>query len=83
MLNFSYASWEDVRLLDMGGTCHINFKRDFFEELNEDVDGAVYFTDRSKIKSSRIDSIKLKILGFLDFMLQNVLYLLGFLVLVQ
>jgi hypothetical protein len=46
----SFASWRDAWLLDTGATCHMNFWRDFFEELNDNVEGAIYFADRSSLK---------------------------------
>jgi hypothetical protein len=71
----SFASWRDAWLLDTGATCHMTFQRDFFEELNENVDGAVSFVDGSSLKPMGIGTIRLKLLGFLDFLLHNVLYL--------
>jgi predicted aspartyl protease len=37
----SSTSWRDGWLLDTGGTCHINLQRQFFEELNENVESVV------------------------------------------
>jgi hypothetical protein len=71
----SFISWRDARLPDIGATCHMNFWRDFFEELNDNVDGAVNFVDGFILKHSGIDTIWLKLLGFLEFLLHNVLYL--------
>jgi len=72
----SFASWRDAWLLDIGATCYMTFQRDFFEELNDNVEGAVNFVDGSSLKPMRIGTIKLKLLGFSDFPLHNVLYLL-------
>jgi len=54
----------------------MNFRRDFFEEFTDNVDGAVYFVDKSKLKPSRCGTIRLKLPGILGFLLQDVLYLL-------
>jgi hypothetical protein len=53
----------------------MTFQRDFFEDLNDNVDGIVYFADKSSLKPSGIDTIRLKLLGLLDFLLHDVLYL--------
>ena len=33
------SSLNDTWLLDTSATCHLNFRRDFFETLNDQVDG--------------------------------------------
>jgi hypothetical protein len=53
----------------------MTFRRDFFEDLNDNVDGIVYFADKSNLKPSTIGTIRLKFLGLLNFLLHNVLYL--------
>jgi hypothetical protein len=35
----SFSSWREAWLLENGATCNMNFQRDFFEELNENVEG--------------------------------------------
>ena len=35
-------------------------RKDFFEDFTDDVDGAVYFVDQSKIKPSGLGTIRLK-----------------------
>lgn len=50
LCNTSFASWQDAWLIDTGASCHMSFRRDFFEELNTKIDGVVYFADRSCIK---------------------------------
>lgn len=60
----------------MGEIYNMTFRRDFYEKLNKHIDGVVYFANRYKLKPFGIGSIRLKLLGFLDFMLLNVLYLL-------
>jgi len=50
----------------------MNFRRDFFEEFIENVDGVVYFVDKSKLKPSRLDTIRLKLLGIPNFLLHDV-----------
>eukprot|EP00253_Pinus_taeda_P003798 PITA_03798 len=76
LFNASLASWKDDWLLDSGATCHLTFRRDFFEEFTDNVDGAVYFADKSKLKPLGLRTIKLKLLGLPNFLLHDVLYLL-------
>jgi len=52
----------------------MTFWRDFFEDFNDIVDGIVYFSDKSSLKPSRIDTIRLKLPRLLDFPLHDVLY---------
>jgi hypothetical protein len=75
LFNTSFASWRDAWLLDIGATCHMTFQRDFFEYFNDNVDGIVYFVDKSSLKPSGIGTIRLKLPGLLDFLLHDVLYL--------
>jgi hypothetical protein len=51
----------------------VTFHRDFFEELNDNVEGVKYFVDRSSLKPTGIATIRLKLPRFLDFLLNNVL----------
>lgn len=53
----------------------MTFRRDFFEEFTNNIDGAVYFTDKSKLKPSGLRKIRLKLPGLPDFLLHDVLYL--------
>ena len=53
----------------------MTFKRDFFEEFTDNVDRAVYFADKSKLKPSGLGTIRLKMPGLPDFLLHDVLYL--------
>lgn len=53
----------------------MNFGRYCFEEFTDNVDGAVYFVDKSKLKPSGLGKIRLKFPGLLDFLLHHVLYL--------
>jgi hypothetical protein len=71
----SFASWRDAWLLDTGATYYMNFWRYFFEELNDNVEGALYFANRSNLKPMEFDIIRLIFIGFLYFLLHNVLYL--------
>jgi hypothetical protein len=72
----SFASWRDVWLFDIGVACHMTFWRDFFEELNDNVEGAINFVYRSNLKPIGIGSIRFKLPGLLDFLLRDdVLYL--------
>jgi hypothetical protein len=54
----------------------MTFRKDFFEDLNDNVDGVVYFAGNSNLKPSRIGTIGLKFFGLPDFLPHNVLYLL-------
>jgi hypothetical protein len=54
----------------------MTFRRDFFEDFDGNVDGVVYFADRSSLKPSGMGTIRLKLLGLPDFLLHNVFYLL-------
>jgi hypothetical protein len=54
LFNTSFASWRDAWLLDIGATCHMTFQRDFFEYFNDNVDGIVYFADKSSLKPSEL-----------------------------
>jgi hypothetical protein len=53
----------------------MTFQRDFFEDFNDNVDGIVYFADKSSLKPSGMGTIRLKLPGLPDFLLHNVLYL--------
>jgi len=63
-------------MLDTGVSCLMNFQRNFFEDFNENVDGIVYFADKSCLNPSGIGTMRLKFLGLLDFILHDVLYIL-------
>ena len=71
----SLSSYKDCWLLDTGATSHMTFIKDCFEELNEKIDGIVYFADKSSIKTKGMGTIRLKMPRFPDFVLKNVLYL--------
>jgi hypothetical protein len=75
LFNTSFASWRDAWLLDTSATCHMTFQRDFFADFNDNVDGIVYFADKSSLKPSKIGTVRFKLLGFPDFLLHDVLYL--------
>jgi len=62
-------------LLDLGATYHMTHRKYFFEDFTDNVDGAVYFADQSKIKPSGLGTIRIKLPGLLDFLLHHVLYL--------
>lgn len=76
LFNILFAFYKDAWLLDIGATCHMTFQRDFFEYFSDNVDGIVYIVDKSSLKPSRIGIIMLKLLGFLNFLLHDVLYFL-------
>ena len=71
----SLSSYKDCWLLDTGATSHMTFRKDCFEELNETINGIVYFADKSSLKPKGMGTIRLKMPGFHDFLLKNVLYL--------
>ena len=62
-------------MLDIGATSHMTFRKDYFEEFNDNENGIVYVADKSSLKPRGIGSIKLKVSGFPDFVLNNGLYL--------
>ena len=45
------------------------FKKYYFEELNDNVDGIVYFVNKSNLKPKGFGSISFKLPRFLDFLL--------------
>jgi hypothetical protein len=75
LFNNSFASCRDAWLLDTGATDHMTFRRDFFEDFNDNIDGIVYFANKSSLKPSRIGTIGLKLPGLPNFLLHDVLYL--------
>jgi len=75
LFNASLASWKNNWLLDSGATCHMTFRRVFFEEFTDNVDGSVYFADELKLKPSGLGTIRLQLHGLPDFLLHDVLYL--------
>ena len=42
----SLSSYKDCWLLDTGATSHMTFRKYCFEELNETIDGIVYFANK-------------------------------------
>jgi hypothetical protein len=75
LFNTSFASWRDAWLFNTGATCHMTFRKDFFEDFNDNIDDIVYFADKSSLKPSGIGIVGLKLPRFPDFLLHNVLYL--------
>jgi len=75
LFNASFSSWKDDWLLDLGPTCHMNFRRDFFEEFTGNFDGVVYFADKSKLKPLGLDTIRLKLPSLPGFLLHDFLYI--------
>jgi len=75
LFNASLASWKDDWLLDSRETCHMNFRRYFLEEFTDNVDGEIYFADKSKLKPLKLGTIRLKLLGLVEFIIHDVLYL--------
>ena len=70
-----FSSWYDSWVLDTGATCHTTFRRDFFDQFSDNIDGVVYFVDKSQIKPSGICSIHLKIPRLPNYVLNDVLYI--------
>lgn len=62
-------------MFDSGENYDMNFRRYFFEEVTDNVDGASYFTDKSKLKPSRLGTINLKLPSPPYFVLHDVIYL--------
>eukprot|EP00253_Pinus_taeda_P008959 PITA_08959 len=58
-----------------GATCHMTHRKDFFEDFTDNFDGVVYFADQSKIKPSGLGTIRLKLPGLSEFLLDHVFYL--------
>ena len=52
----SLSSYKDCWLPDTGATSHMTFRKYCFEELNETIDGIVYFVDKSSIKPKGMGS---------------------------
>jgi hypothetical protein len=74
LFNTAYSPWKYM-LLDIGTTPHMTFRRDFFEDFDDNVDGIVYFADKSNLKTSEMGTIRLKLPELPNFLLHNVLYL--------
>ena len=53
----------------------MTFRKDCFEEPNDIKNDIVYLAETSSLKPRGIGSIRLKLSGFLDFVLKNVLYI--------
>ena len=69
LFDVSFNLWRDDWLLDSGATCHMTFRKYFFEEFPDKVDGEVYFTNKSKLKPSMLGTIKFKLPGLPDHLL--------------
>ena len=54
----------------------MTFRRDYFEDINDNMDGIVYFVDKSSLKPLGIDTVRLKLNRFPYFLLHDVPYLL-------
>ena len=46
----SFSSWCDVWVLDTGATCHMTFRKDLFDQFNDNIDEVVYFDNKFQIK---------------------------------
>ena len=75
LFNASLASWKNDWLIDSGATCHMSHRKYFFEDFTDNVDGAIYFADKSKLNPSGLGTIRLKLPGLPNFLLHHVLYL--------
>ena len=40
-------SWNDTWLLDTRATCHMKFRKEFFETFSDQIDGVVHLADKS------------------------------------
>ena len=69
-----FFSWNDIWLLDTGATCHVTFRKDFFETFSDQIDGVVHLVDKSQLKPLGIGSVRLKLSGLADYILIDVLY---------
>ena len=67
-------SWNDIWLLDTGDTCHMTFRKYFFETFSDQIDAEVHLVDKSQLKPSGIGFVRLKLSGLADYILSNVLY---------
>ena len=67
-------SWNDIWLLDTGATCHMTFRKDFFETFSDQIDGVVHLADKSQLKTSGIGSVRLKLSRLADYILFDILY---------
>ena len=54
----------------------MTFRKDFFETFSDQIDGVVHLADKSQLKPSGIVSVRLKLLGLVDYILYDVFYLL-------
>ena len=54
IFNASFSSWHDNWVLDTCATCHMTFRRDFFEKFSDHINEVVYFSDKYQTKPSRI-----------------------------
>ena len=43
-------SWNDIWLLDTGATCHMTFRKDFFETFSDQIDGVVHLANKFQLK---------------------------------
>jgi len=60
LFNAKLSFWKNDWSFDSRETCHMNFRRNFFEEFTDNFDGAVYFADKPKPNPSRLGIIRLK-----------------------
>ena len=71
----SLSSYKDCWLLDTGATLHMTFRKDCFKEINDTIDGTVYFANKSSLKPKGMGTIRMKMPRFPDFLFKNVLYI--------
>jgi len=67
LFNASLASCKNAWLLDLGENFHMSFRRDFFEQFTDNVDGAIYFVDKSKLKPSGPNFLVFQIFFYMMF----------------
>lgn len=75
VFNAAFSSSQDSWISDWEATCHMTFRWDFFETYSDDINGVIYFADKSQIRPSRIGSIHLKIPNLPNYVLHDVLYI--------
>jgi hypothetical protein len=46
----SFSSWHDTWLLDTGAICHMTIRKEFFE-TSDQINGLVYFADKSTFRN--------------------------------
>ena len=61
-------------MLDIGATCHLTFRKHIFDTFSDQIYGVVHSEDKSRLKPSGIGFVRIKLSGFVDYILSDVLY---------